>query len=272
MIHENIKYIKGSWTKSCKSYYTKDNCLYVYLRKHDGRYNLDFIDNIDQISENKYFHNFNGYFRHSENNNFPKNIFQTHESYDYIDSKYKTLNAMQTWMKYAYKFNYQFYTNEMCEEFIKNNFYYNVYQAYMKLPFNKMKANLWKYCIIYKYGGIYVNSNIICKFVPDYLIHDNTYLICAPDEDINYLSEIIFAAPSNSPILKSIIDLVVERVLNKEIDEEYLITHYTGKGVFTDGIENYLKNNNLPICENKKDYSKYLYSDLSVFNYESFNL
>jgi hypothetical protein len=28
------------------SYYTKDNCLYVYLRKHDGRYNLDFIDNI----------------------------------------------------------------------------------------------------------------------------------------------------------------------------------------------------------------------------------
>jgi len=273
MSFENTTNIKGSWIQSCQSFYIKDNKLYAYLQNHEGKYNLDFIDNIDKIPKNKSYDNINGYFRSSLNNNFPKNIFQTHKSYDYINSKTKTLEAMHSWMKYSYKFNYQFYTNEMCEEFIKNNFDDNVYQAYMKLPENVpvMKADLWRYCIIYIYGGIYADSDTICLMDPSVILNDNALFICTPENDV-HLCQWIFAAPAKSPILKSIIDLAVERILETQtIKGEHIIHHLTGPGVFTDGIENYLKKNNKITFEDKKKYFRYPDSILRIFNHEIFH-
>ena len=80
-----------------------------------------------------------------------------------------------------------------------------------------------------------------------------------------------FSAPKNSPILKTIIDLSVERILNTPIKGEH-ITHYlTGPGLFTDGIEKYLIENNKPIFSNKKKYYKYPDPILKVFDYNSFH-
>jgi mannosyltransferase OCH1-like enzyme len=73
---------------------------------------------------------------------------------EYINSKEKIKNAVNSWKKHS-DFEYNFYDDAQCEEFIKNNFDSNVYEAYMKCPMNVMKADLWRYCVIYKYGGIY---------------------------------------------------------------------------------------------------------------------
>jgi mannosyltransferase OCH1-like enzyme len=266
-MENNIK-IKGSWINSCKSYYVQDNNLYAYLRTIDNNYNLDYINNIDKISENKTYENINGCFRSLINNKFQKNIFQTHKSIEYINSKQKVLDAMYSWMKYSYKFNYKFYTNEMCHEFIKNNFSGNIYNAYMKLPENVpvMRADLWRYCIIYKYGGIYADSDTMCLVDPDILLNDDALLVCTPENNV-HLCQWIFSAPANSPILKSIIDLSVERILEiKEIKGEHIIHHLTGPGVFTDGVEKYLKDNNLITYDDRRKYIKYINPVLDVFN------
>jgi len=273
MSDENIKHIKGSWSGSCQSHFVKDNKFYGYLKNFEGKYNLDYIDNLDKIIEDKYYENLNGIFRCSTNNNFPKNIFQTHKSYDYINSKPKVLNAMHSWMKYSYKFNYQFYTNEMCEEFIKNNFDDRVYEAYMKLPNNVpvMKADLWRYCIVYIYGGIYADSDTICLMDPSILLNDDALFVCVPENDV-HLCQWVFAAPAHSPILKSIIDLCVQRILETvDIKGEHIIHHLTGPGVFTDGIENYLKTHNLPTYNDRRKYIKYVDSMLDVFDDKLFH-
>ena len=72
----------------------------------------------------------------------PKNIFQTHKSYDYINTKPKLVNAVNSWKKYSNEFNYNFYDNKQCDEFIKNNFDERVYKAYCMLPLAVMKADL----------------------------------------------------------------------------------------------------------------------------------
>ena len=262
--------INGSWINSSKSHYVEDNKLYAYLKTIDNNYNLDYINNIDKISPNIKFDNINGFFRSFNNNkNFEKNIFQTHKSIEYINSKEKVLNAMHSWMKYSYKFNYKFYTNEMCEEFMQNNFSEDIYNAYMKLPefIPVLRADLWRYCIIYKYGGIYADADTICLIDPDILLNDDALLVCAPEYDNVHLCQWIFSAPANSPILKSIIDLSVKRILEtNEIKGEHIIHYLTGPGVFTDGIENYLKENNLPTYNEKKTYIKYINPILDVFN------
>ena len=198
-----------------------------------------------------------------------KNIFQTHKSISYINSKPKLIKCIKSWIINTNEFNYFFYNNQMCDDFIKNNFDENVYKAYSILPIPVMKADLWRYCIIYKYGGIYSDTDTICKINPNIFINDS--LLTITPENETHLCQWTFSAPANSPILKSIIDLSVERILNTPIKGEHIIHYLTGPAVFTDGIEKYLIENNKPIFSNKKKYYKYPDPILKVFDYNSFH-
>jgi mannosyltransferase OCH1-like enzyme len=197
----------------------------------------------------------------------PRNIFQTHKSRQYILSKSNIKNAVTTWSKYANKYEYFFYDDLMCEEFMKN-FDENIYSAYCKLPLAVMKADLWRYCIIYQFGGIYADADTICKAHPDIFITDSLTIV--PENEV-HLCQWIFSAPKNCPILKSVIDLSVERILGTEIKGEHIIHHLTGPGVFTDGIEKYLIQNGMPTFQDKKQYYKYPNDILKVFNYNFFH-
>jgi mannosyltransferase OCH1-like enzyme len=170
-------------------------------------------------------------------------IFQTHKSAEYINSKPILVNAIQSW-KYLKDFKHFLYSNKDCDDFIKNHFERKVYEAYSRLPMGVMKADLWRYCIIYKYGGIYADVDTFCINNPKLFINDSL-LTVAPENNV-HLCNWAFSAPKQSPILKSVIDLSVERILTiPEIRGEHVIHYLTGPGVFTEGIELYLKNNNL---------------------------
>ena len=199
----------------------------------------------------------------------PKNIYQTHKSINYINTKPKLVKAIKSWVKHTKEFSYFFYNNQMCDDFIKNNFDENVYKAYSMLPMPVMKADLWRYCIIYKCGGIYADTDTVCKINPNIFINDSLLTIVPENE--THLCQWVFSAPKNSPILKSIIDLSVERILNTPIKGEHIIHYLTGPALFTDGIEKYLIENNYPIFENKKNYYNYPNPILIVFNYDNFH-
>jgi inositol phosphorylceramide mannosyltransferase catalytic subunit len=199
----------------------------------------------------------------------PKNIYQTHKSINYINTKPKLVKGMRSWVKHSNKLNYFFYNNKMCDDFIKNNFDEKTYKAYSMLPIAVMKADLWRYCIIYHYGGIYADTDTVCKINPYIFINDSLLTIVPENE--THLCQWVFSAPKNSPILKSIIDLSVERILNTPIKGEHIIHYLTGPALFTDGIEKYLIENNYPIFENKKNYHNYPNPILLVFNYDNFH-
>jgi mannosyltransferase OCH1-like enzyme len=201
----------------------------------------------------------------------PKNIFQTHKSKKYICNNQKLHHAVNSWQKHA-DFNYHFYTDVQCEQFIKDNFDELVYKAYMKVPLAVMKADLWRYCVIYYYGGIYADTDTICKVNPNIFINDSLLTI-VPESDKIHLCQWVFAAQKGSPFLKSIIDLSVERILTiKEIKGEHIVHVLTGPGVFTNGIEEYLLKINYPVfTSNRKNYYNYPKPELKVFNCDNFH-
>jgi hypothetical protein len=51
----------------------------------------------------------------------PKNIFQTHKSMTYIESKPEIFDAVQSWTKFSPEFNYHFYSDNDCEIFMRYN-------------------------------------------------------------------------------------------------------------------------------------------------------
>ena len=199
----------------------------------------------------------------------PFNIFQTHKSVEYINSKPILVNAINSWKNHK-EFNHFIYNNKDCDNFIKNNFERKVYEAYSRLPMGVMKADLWRYCVIYKIGGIYADVDTICINNPKLFINDSL-LTVAPENNV-HLCNWTFSAPKQSPILKSVIDLSVERILSvPQIRGEHIIHYLTGPGVFTEGIELYLKKNNLPVYENKMDYTSYKNTTMKVFNHHNFH-
>lgn len=201
----------------------------------------------------------------------PKNIFQTHKSYEYITTKPKLVTSVNSWKKFQNEFSYHFYDDNQCDEFIKNNFDERVYKAYCMLPLAVMKADLWRYCIIYKYGGIYADTDAICNENPNVFIN-NAYLTIAPENCSNFFCQWIFSATANSPILKTIIDLSVERILTTEIKGEHIIHYLTGPALFTDGIFKYVKDNNLNFFEKTVEYiNNYDANILYVFENENFH-
>jgi mannosyltransferase OCH1-like enzyme len=89
----------------------------------------------------------------------PANIFQTWESKRLPPLMF---NAIKKIRRYNPRFNYHLYDDNECREFITNNFDNDVLNAYDTLIPGAYKADLWRYCILYKKGGIYLDI----KYVP----------------------------------------------------------------------------------------------------------
>ena len=169
----------------------------------------------------------------------PNNVFQTHKSLNYILNNSILNDAQKSWQNNNY--NYYFYDDTQCDNFMYKNFP-EIKDAYDSLPIRVMKADLWRYCILYKYGGIYADSDTVLLKYPSFFTNnnDNIHFVVTPEND-THLCQWCFASVANSPILKSIIDLSVERIRETKImSGQHLIHYLTGPAVFTDGILKYL--------------------------------
>ena len=202
----------------------------------------------------------------------PRNIFQTHKSKKYIESTPSFKRALYTW-KLNKHFNYYFSDDKKCDDFIMK-FFSEIKDVYNRLPLKVMKADLWRYCIIYKYGGIYADIDTILKVNPILLTnHHNKELVVVPENNVHFC-QWVFAAPPKSPILKTIIDLSVERIRNmKVIEGEHVIHYLTGPGVFTDGIKKYLSNKKGNVIPKNGilEYENVTHDDIFVFKSHYFH-
>ena len=192
----------------------------------------------------------------------PKNIYQCHKNFLYIRQNNQLSSAVSTWLKHTHNFNYYFYSDSMCNEFMKNNTSPRTYEAYLKCPLPVMKADLWRYCIIYQKGGIYADADTLCLINPNFFIHNdyNYKMIFALEGKFglpHLFCQWFFAAPPKSPVLEIIINNVTNKILstdfNKVTDDNF-IHKITGPTIFTESIEEYLKKNNYPNYINKFNY------------------
>ena len=61
------------------------------------------------------------------------------------------------------EFTHHLFDDEMCREFIKKHFDKDVLNAFDKLKPGAYKADLWRYCVLYKNGGIYLDIKYQCE-------------------------------------------------------------------------------------------------------------
>ena len=173
----------------------------------------------------------------------PKHVFQTHRSQEYISHSPELLKAQNSW-KQMEGFQYYFYDDHKIHTFMLQHFDDRVMQAFHRCPLTVMKADLWRYCVIYVYGGLYTDSDTVCKQNMEHFINHSVELVVCPEPETfrtNLLCQWIFAAPSKSPILKAVIDNCVNEILkHPTLKGEHVVHELTGPTIFTNAVRSYL--------------------------------
>jgi len=176
----------------------------------------------------------------------PKIIYKTGID-DYRNIHEDVYNVFSETIKLNPGFKINYYSDKDSRDFIKNNFESEILLTYDKLIPGAYKADLFRYCILYKNGGIY--SDLTQRFTIPFnklidLEKDNLYLV----KDIEHYKingdgyskgiQISFMAsrPGNEIFLKAI-KQIVKNVNDKFYGDNPL--HPTGPTLFYNILQDY---------------------------------
>ena len=141
----------------------------------------------------------------------PLNIFQTWHTKELTPSMFYSVSTIKILNP---RFNYQLFDDNDCREFIQQHFDPSVLDAYDTLIPGAYKADLWRYCILYKKGGIYLDIKYkpMNQFRMITLTEKEHWVLDADGDGI--YNALIVAKPGNV-ILRRAIEQVVENVKNR---------------------------------------------------------
>ncbi len=137
-----------------------------------------------------------------------------------------------------YDFEYMFWDEDKIKKLLFDNFdvkYLNLYNYYV-IP--AQRADLARYAILYIYGGIYLDMDMICKKnLKSFLEND----IFFTNDIFNFLYKRyltgIIGAKKNHPIFK----LMMENMILRKDSALKFVAYSTGTQLFYDSVQQYMK-------------------------------
>jgi len=139
----------------------------------------------------------------------PKVIIQTSKNNNYNSLLH--YNSVQTFLELNPEYEYYFFEDSDCREFIKNNFNKVILDTYDMLIPGAYKADLFRYCYIYIKGGCYFDNKYILRTPLRNIIKPEfTEIYCKDTKDDLMFNAIIMGVPG----LKEIKDSINNVVLN----------------------------------------------------------
>ena len=165
----------------------------------------------------------------------PKVVYQTFYTKNLPENVLKVIDNMK-----KNNPNYQFYLFDdlEIETFIKEEFGGDVYKAFNMMNVGSAKADLWRYCILYKKGGIYLDIDSENYGEIDNLVtSDDEAIVSRESHNGIFLQWCLMFSP-NHPILRRCIQKCISNILNKTSND---ILRLTGPVIFSESVFEYCK-------------------------------
>ena len=205
------------------------------------KFKWDFVHKIEDI--NKWQHLSDNFEIHLQkfkkksnlDKKIPKRIHQIWIGPKKIPKKY--LDWGETWKKNHPGWDYKLWTNDDLKNFPMKNRY--IFDSSDNIGF---KSDLARYEILYKYGGIYIDTDFEClKEIPDEL-RDYDFVSCI---GFNYTPELLNGFLMASRQSKMIQELIISLKLPQDTTDPMSIINLSGPKKLT---ELYFKNYDLNNC------------------------
>ena len=144
----------------------------------------------------------------------PKKIFQTYETNQVSSGMY---DAASTWIDKNPDWEYHFFDDNDCRNFIKDNLPKKVLVAYDTLVPGAFKADLFRYCVLYIYGGVYVDSKAELLVSLNDVIPSDVEFLSVKDRSGDmqdpfgsYILQAFICSKRKHLFLEKVINLIVE--------------------------------------------------------------
>ena len=134
----------------------------------------------------------------------PKIIYICHKNVKCLSMTYKF------WKRLNPGYEIKLFNDAMCEQFLLDQFSEHHQTVFKFIPDGPIKSDFWRVCILYKYGGIYVDADIH-PLVPldKYLLRSCDFVTCVTKSNGNFNPHFI-AAKKNDDVLKKCIDEYIQ--------------------------------------------------------------
>lgn len=191
----------------------------------------------------------------------PRVIYRTHKVLHV--SKSMNYYCHKEWIRYNPKHSVIWYDTQDCENFMKK-MHQRVYKAYKSILPGAYKADLWRACILYKYGGVYVDSYTqpycsIYKMLYGCINKESQHQFISILDNYGIHNGMIICTPRHPFMKKYIIDIV------KNIEKRYYGNRdleITGPTCLWKSVNSVLSLNN-----KKFKYGWNYYGELSFYLY-----
>lgn len=145
----------------------------------------------------------------------PKIIHQTWKTKEIPEQWQEAVNACRE--KHP-DFRYILWTDEAMEKFMLK-YFPQYYDMYMEYPYNIQRCDAFRYFVLYKYGGIYLDMDIKCKKSLNAYLDNELVFVKSMNITSSYTNSFIMSVPKH-PFFASCIQ-------NLETYKDYL--YYAGK-------------------------------------------
>jgi len=160
-----------------------------------------------------------------------KNIFQswhTTHLHPVIMEKIETFKRMNP------EYTYHLFTDNDMDNFVNEHFKGEVANCYNRLNIIVAKVDFWRYLVLYKFGGVYLDLDSSIDVPLNELIRDEDKAIITAEgnPDIYVQWALIFS--KNHPILKRTIEFIVDNIKNNRFPND--IHRMTGPHAYSRAI------------------------------------
>ncbi|NBX27401.1 MAG: hypothetical protein EBR55_04000, partial [Chitinophagia bacterium] len=127
----------------------------------------------------------------------PKIIWQTYK-YPFNELPQYAKDAAQTWKDLNPDYKYIYMDDQDCRSFILHEYGEDWVEIFDSCPIGVMRSDIWRYLVLYVYGGVYADLDTIClKPIKEWVSNNhsatiseddipNTLFLVEPDGTINY--------------------------------------------------------------------------------------
>jgi mannosyltransferase OCH1-like enzyme len=161
-----------------------------------------------------------------------KNIFQTFYTKDLHENILKIIDTLKTSNP---EYNYQLFDDAEMRDSI-DCYSKDIKNAYDLLQIGAAKADFWRYLILYKHGGVYLDIDSQINHPIDSIIKPSDMALLTRERNYGSFVQWCLFFEKEHPLLKEIIQTVASKILQKENIE---LDKITGPPIMSRAIEKY---------------------------------
>ena len=142
-------------------------------------------------------------------------------------------------------YKYEFYDDRKIEEFLSQQYDDETLKLYRRLNIGAAKADFFRYTVLYKKGGVYLDIDChLTGKLDDFINPDDTAVLSPEKNPVFYVQWAMFYEAGH-PFLKRTLELILDNIRENKYPND--VHRMTGPTVYSQAINECLKENpNIP--------------------------